>query len=186
MSFAAHSEKSVSSEVLLYPSLLTFSALGGAADCQKSFVARGNPRYAKSAKPPSDLEKAIGYVFKNKRLRQRALRKTGPIKGMYYTHRQLEFLGDAVLGFCTADLLLEKKPRAYKKDVNHQLAFWVSNRNLANLAQLLHLDHIVLITQNKAHTRWLQNTKKSGRGFFFKVGRFFGGFVGGRVSGWRL
>ncbi len=133
--------------------LFSISSQGGKTECRRSFVARGNLRPAKKAKSQSALEKHIGYVFKNKNLRERALQKTGFIKGVYYTHRHLEFLGDAVLGFFMADILLERNPQGYKRDVSHQLAFWVSNRNLANLARLLHLDHIVLSLRKKNKQR---------------------------------
>ena len=58
----------------------------------------------------TDFEKKIGYEFKNKALLQRALTHSSYAneKGTGLDNERLEFLGDSVLGFITAEFLCQR------------------------------------------------------------------------------
>lgn len=91
----------------------------------------------------SDLEKKIGYVFKDKALLHKAL--THSSSGNPENYERLEFLGDRVLGLVIADLLYEKFPSEKEGDLAKRLASLVQGQTLAKLALQISLgDYIQL------------------------------------------
>ena len=95
-----------------------------------------------------ELEKKIGYNFKNKKLLTEALTHSS-----YANERQdgtrcnerLEFLGDAVLGFVTAEHLYKTHPDLPEGDLTRLRAALVCEESLHEVAQALGLgDHLCL------------------------------------------
>ena len=97
----------------------------------------------------SELEKKIGYRFKNPELLKRALthrsfafENSDPsvhkTKEMIFKHyERLEFLGDAVVNLIISHLLMEKFPDASEGDLSRVRARLVNVNQLARLAKKL-------------------------------------------------
>jgi len=89
-----------------------------------------------------DLEADLGYTFKNVELLMQALthsshaneRNTG-----IRDNEQLEFLGDAVLGFLVSDYLFRAYPNLTEGQLSRLKGFFVSAANLVKYAEKIHL-----------------------------------------------
>lgn len=94
------------------------------------------------------LETIIGYKFKNPKLLETALTHTSyanesrtPVKH----NERLEFLGDSVLGFVTADFLFQRQPDAPEGELTRTRARLVCEESLHGVAQRLKLgDYLCL------------------------------------------
>ena len=95
------------------------------------------------------LEKKLGYVFRDPALLQAALYHssyTNEHRGAHIaSNERLEFLGDAVLGFVTAEHLYKKHPDLPEGDLTRIRAALVCEESLHEVAQTLSLgDHLCL------------------------------------------
>ena len=90
-----------------------------------------------------DLQKAIGYQFKDQSLLEQALTHTSyaneVCKDGLRSYERLEFLGDSILGFTTADYLLGAFPRLHEGDLTKLRADLVCEASLAQTASKLGL-----------------------------------------------
>jgi ribonuclease III len=97
--------------------------------------------------PPSSLEEAIGYRFQRSDLLERALthsshaHELGPREddGASADNEQLEFLGDAVLGFVASQALLKRFPQYHEGQLSKMRAHLVSAQHLVVVAKRLEL-----------------------------------------------
>ena len=95
------------------------------------------------------LEKKLGYTFRNKTLLSEALNHSSYAnehrsQGMESNER-LEFLGDSVLGFVTAEFLFLRHPDLPEGDLTRIRAALVCEESLHEVAQSLGLgDHLKL------------------------------------------
>lgn len=98
----------------------------------------------------SALEAAIGHVFRDRELLERALthkshahEQTGDLNGAPRDpsgdNEQLEFLGDAVLGFVASEYLVQRNPEAPEGRLSKLKAHLVSAAHLHEAAQRLNL-----------------------------------------------
>jgi ribonuclease-3 len=94
------------------------------------------------------LETAIGYRFHQPELLERALMHSSRAREMEAAsaehlpvrdNEQLEFLGDAVLGFVTSDALYRRFPSFEEGQLSKLRAHLVSGKHLAQVAQQLQL-----------------------------------------------
>lgn len=97
----------------------------------------------------SELEAALGYTYKNKMLVQTALSHTSYANETYqnplHSYERLEFLGDSILGFVTADYLYKTFPTKHEGELTRIRADLVCEKNLAVVAQQLRLgEHLLL------------------------------------------
>ncbi len=83
-------------------------------------------------KPLENLEKQIGYEFKNRDLLRVAL--THSSTGETENYERLEFLGDRVLGLVIASVLYENFPNEKEGDLAKRLAALVQGQTLAHLS----------------------------------------------------
>lgn len=91
---------------------------------------------------PALLEKTIGYSFKDEALFIRALTHRSA-RGK--NNERLEFLGDAVLNFVSADALFHEFPQASEGQLTRLRSRLVKEAALAELAQQFNLkDYIIL------------------------------------------
>ncbi|MGH1375191.1 MAG: ribonuclease III [Alphaproteobacteria bacterium] len=88
-------------------------------------------------KPLENLEKQIGYSFKNRDLLRVAL--THSSTGESENYERLEFLGDRVLGLVIASVLFEKFPDEKEGDMAKRLAALVQGQTLAELSARISL-----------------------------------------------
>jgi ribonuclease-3 len=96
-----------------------------------------------------DLQRALGYRFKDIGLLEHALTHTSraneDVSGGVRDNESLEFLGDAVLGFVVADLLFREFPHCDEGEKSKMKAALVSTLALARQADRVALgDHLLL------------------------------------------
>lgn len=97
----------------------------------------------------SELESALGYEFKNKELLRTALSHTSYANEVYKdplrSYERLEFLGDAILGFATAEYLFHLFPTKQEGELTKIRAELVCEKNLSEVAHQIRLgEHLLL------------------------------------------
>lgn len=101
----------------------------------------------------TEIEKKIGYKFKNKKLLSRAL-----VHSSYANERngkdneRLEFLGDSVLGFITAERLFGKLPESHEGSLTKLRAALVCENSLFELAKKIDLQNYLLLGKGEEAT----------------------------------
>ena len=89
------------------------------------------------------LEKSLGYQFHNPALLEEALRHSSYANehrgDNVFSNERLEFLGDSVLGFVTAEYLFAKHPTAPEGELTRIRALLVCEDSLHEVAQRLKL-----------------------------------------------
>ena len=97
----------------------------------------------------SDLEEAIGIVFRDKSLLQRALTHSSFLNETpnvpWEDNERLEFLGDAVLDFIVAEHLYHRFPEMSEGDLTAVRSHLVRRRTLATFARQIHLGDYLLM-----------------------------------------
>ncbi len=96
-----------------------------------------------------ELQDRIGYRFKDRGLLEHALthrsRAAEDVSGGVSDNESLEFLGDAVLGLVTADILFRQFPQYNEGQKSKIKAAVVSSQSLARRAEHIRLgDHLLL------------------------------------------
>ena len=112
--------------------------------------------------PLHQLEQRLGYQFKDQQLLRAALyhssyaneHRTMGIS----SNERLEFLGDAVLGFVSADFLYRKHPDLPEGELTRIRAALVCEESLHEVAQSLHLGEF-----HEAGSRWTDGGSGTGR-----------------------
>ena len=97
----------------------------------------------------AELEDRIGYRFRDRALLDEALTHSSALNESAgreaRDNERLEFLGDAVLGFVVASLLLERFPDKREGELSRVRASLVGEATLARLARSLNLgNHLVM------------------------------------------
>lgn len=89
------------------------------------------------------LEESLGYQFHNPALLEEALRHSSYANehrgADIFSNERLEFLGDSVLGFVTAEYLFAKHPTAPEGELTRIRALLVCEDSLYEVAQRLNL-----------------------------------------------
>jgi len=103
----------------------------------------------------NELEKAIGYVFRNRAILENALTHSSYAnenreRGCRDNER-LEFLGDSVLGFVTAEFLYENYPDKPEGELTRLRAALVCEASLAKAARGICLGKELLLGQGEAN-----------------------------------
>jgi ribonuclease-3 len=89
-----------------------------------------------------DLESELGYTFRDKQLLTRALTHSSHANEKNRSggdNEQLEFLGDAVLGFLISDFLFRAHPTLTEGQLSKLKGFFVSSANLVKFAERVRL-----------------------------------------------
>ncbi len=97
----------------------------------------------------SDLEKAIGYKFKNISLLQNALAHSSYANERWHnslmSNERLEFLGDSILGMTVADHLYRNFPDRPEGELTRMRADMVCEKTLASVANRIGLGQHLLL-----------------------------------------
>ncbi len=103
----------------------------------------------------SELEKNLGYTFQNKRYLENALSHSSYAnekwKSSQASNERLEFVGDSVLGFVTAEHLFRKHQDLPEGDLTRIRADLVCETNLARVAKKLNLGKFLLLGHGEEH-----------------------------------
>ena len=101
------------------------------------------------------LEEKLQYHFKNKALLEEALRHSSYANehrgAHFFSNERLEFLGDSVLGFVTAEYLFAKHPNAPEGELTRIRADLVCEKNLARAAGTISLGSFLLLGHGEEH-----------------------------------
>ncbi len=102
----------------------------------------------------TDFEKKIGYEFKDKSLLKRALTHSSYAneKGTGLDNERLEFLGDSVLGFITAEYLFEHYKDKAEGDLTKKRAYAVCEKTLFGYAEKIGLGEMILLGKGEEIT----------------------------------
>ncbi len=101
-----------------------------------------------------DLEQGLGYSFRNKALLKNALTHSSYAnerRNGLTDNERLEFLGDSILGFVTADFLYERFPKQPEGDLTRLRADLVCEWNLARCAAKINLGSFLLLGHGEEH-----------------------------------
>ncbi len=91
------------------------------------------------------LEEKLGYRFRNRELLVRALTHRSSSASWNSDNQQLEFLGDAVLGFVVSDLLVSRNPSLREGELTVWKAHLVNATHLSHCAKTLGIGDYLLI-----------------------------------------
>ncbi|MEA2060906.1 MAG: ribonuclease III [Thermodesulfobacteriota bacterium] len=109
------------------------------------------------------LEKNISYTFKDENLLQTALCHSSYSNEhpneIIHDNQRLEFLGDAVLGLCIGQILMEKFPDIKEGDLSKLRAGLVSETGLMEMAKKIDLSRFILLGKGELLSKG--NEKKS-------------------------
>lgn len=101
------------------------------------------------------LEQALGYTYKNKALLNTALSHSSYANETHhdalYSYERLEFLGDSILGFVTAEYLYKTFPSKLEGELTKIRAELVCEANLAAVARSLRLGEYLLLGHGEEH-----------------------------------
>ncbi len=96
------------------------------------------------------LEKRLGYVFRDRTLLERALRHPSSGGANY---QRLEFLGDAVLGHAVARMLFERFPELDEGRLTRLRSLLVRSVSLARMAAELDLGEVAQVGRSEQESR---------------------------------
>ena len=103
---------------------------------------------------PTDIERILGYSFKNKAVLKEALTHksfAGEHRGVKHNER-LEFLGDSILGAIVADYIYNQCPHDEEGVLSKIKANLVSRRNLYLWGKTLNLGHFMALGRGELAT----------------------------------
>lgn len=102
----------------------------------------------------TDFERRIGYEFKDKSLLKRALTHSSYAneKGTGLQNERLEFLGDSVLGFITAEYLFDHYKDKAEGDLTKKRAYAVCEKTLFGYAEKIGLGDMILLGRGEERT----------------------------------
>lgn len=113
----------------------------------------------------SSLEKAVGYSFRDKELlltalRNPSLRSDCPEGGALEDNQRLEFLGDAVLGLLSAELLFDRYGNEDEGMLTMRRSCLVSGAALVEIARKIDLGRYVQLGRNSKmyNSKYLADT----------------------------
>ena len=106
----------------------------------------------KRARKPTDLEKALGYAFRNRTLFEQALTHASVRSGQAARgdNERLEFLGDRVLGLAIAELLTEANPGMSEGDLAKRFNRLVRGATCAAIARKIDLGASLILSDSEA------------------------------------
>lgn len=101
-----------------------------------------------TAAPPDKLvrcEERLAYVFQDKALLRNALTHASSADHRLASNERLEFLGDAILGMVTCEMLFRKYPEFLEGDLTRIKSVVVSRQTCAKLSRMLGLDEFLFV-----------------------------------------
>lgn len=104
----------------------------------------------------TELEQRLGYAYRDRALLETALSHSSyaneRCQQPLASYERLEFLGDSILGFVTAEYLYSVFPTKPEGELTRIRAELVCEKNLAEVARSLHLGDHLLLGHGEAQT----------------------------------
>lgn len=107
----------------------------------------------------NEIEKKIGYVFKDKKLLERAFTHGSAKAAARENYQSLEFLGDSILDFVIAKRLMELYPDAHEGELTKLRANIVSRNPLAEEVEKLALADYLIVGKGESRQNIASQTK---------------------------
>ena len=124
----------------------------------RSIAFQGPDQYSLSRK---SIENLVGFRIVNKDIYERAMMHRSLLRGEapqdLKSNERLEFLGDAVLGFITAEHLFANFPEKDEGFLTRLRAKLVNGKALADCAQRINLGELILMSKNMAQEQGRRN-----------------------------
>ena len=115
-----------------------------------------NAEETRSSLSLQDLEKLLGYTFRNQDLLLRALTHRSFVNEheaeRLHNNESLEFLGDSVLGFLISARIFQRYPELTEGELSKIKAYLVSAANLVRLAEAIRLGEFVRLSRGEEKT----------------------------------
>ncbi|MEF3280220.1 MAG: ribonuclease III [Elusimicrobiota bacterium] len=128
----------------------------------------------------SELEKRIGYFFKDKKLIDKSLtHKSYSIeRKILYNNERLEFLGDSVIGLIVSEYLIKKYSEKDEGYLSKIKSYMVSSKNLYKWAKTIELDKYIKLSKSEISSGGRLNSKLIANAFEAFIGAIYldGGF----------
>lgn len=102
----------------------------------------------------TELEKKIGYTFKNKKFLKIALTHSSYANesgGRLSSYERLEFLGDSILGVITSDYIFKNFPKYPEGDLTKLRASLVCEKQLCVFSRELGISEYVKLSRGESH-----------------------------------
>jgi ribonuclease-3 len=96
----------------------------------------------------SEIEKQIGYRFKNQILLTTALTHRSMADNSYAAYERLEFLGDAILELVTAEYLYKEYPKKSEGDLTQMRSIMVNGNSLYQIGTRLNLEQYCIMDKS--------------------------------------
>lgn len=106
-----------------------------------------------------EIEKKLGYTFKDKSLIERAFTHSSATRDALKNYESLEFLGDSLLGFIVAKKLLAENPNAHEGALTHRRAEIVSQTPLEKAVTKLGIDKYLIVGKGETSEHITEHTK---------------------------
>jgi ribonuclease-3 len=135
----------------------------------------GSTQGISSPEEQSGLERAVGYRFRDRAHLEQALvhRSYSHEAGLAENNEPLEFLGDAVLGFLVAELIVRSHPGMDEGGMTRLRASLVNTRSLAEEARRIGLGDSLRLGRGEERTGGRQKPSLLADGFEALVGAVF-------------
>lgn len=122
---------------------------------------------------PAELERGLGYRFRQPALLKLALTHPSAAEGPDQHYERLEFLGDAVLDLAIADMLMRYFPNGKEGLLSRQRASIVNARTLAAKAEAIGLGRNLRLGKGEEKSGGRQKTSILAAGFEALVGAIY-------------
>ena len=104
-------------------------------------------------RPVSEYEKLIGYRFRDRSLLETALTHSSYAnEHKCKSYERLEFLGDSVLGFVTAEYLFQHFPQLPEGQLTKTRAALVCERSLCGFSRTLQVGDFLRLSHGELHS----------------------------------
>jgi len=97
---------------------------------------------------PTEIEKKIGYLFKQPDLLKTALTHRSAATAQSDSYERMEFLGDAVLDMVVSDYLYSKYPRKPEGDLTKLRSILVNGKTLFEIARINDLQRFMHVDKS--------------------------------------
>jgi ribonuclease III len=123
-----------------------------------------------------ELQKTINVTFHDKELLTRAFVHRSHLNEaheMHISNERLEFLGDAILSFCTSHFLYEQYPDFPEGTLTNIRSSLVKTNSLADVARVLHIGDLLLLSHGEESSGGRNNPSLLADAFEALLGAIF-------------
>lgn len=121
----------------------------------------------------SEIENKIGYVFTSKALLERAFTHSSASRDALKNYESLEFLGDSILDFIVAKILMTENPDAHEGALTYRRSEIVSQEPLEKAVGKLDIAKYLIVGKGERVYQIINHTKVASNLFEAVVGAIY-------------